>query len=96
MKNAKSLLKILMPSIAVILTIVFTPWFLLRIWISPIPDEVQEQVNKVADYGLDGMIVYVDQADREPAFYAAGWKNREKKVPADAHALFKILGKFSS
>ena len=41
-------------------------------------------------YGFDGMIVYVDQGGKEPAFYAAGWKNREKKIPADPHSLFKI------
>ncbi len=79
-----------MPSIAVICTIVFTPWLLLRMWITPLPDTVQEQVEDVINYGLDGIIVYVDQAGKEPAFYAAGWKKRENKVPADAHALFKI------
>lgn len=79
-----------MPSIAVICTIVFTPWLLLRMWITPLPDTVQEQVEDVINYGLDGIIVYVDQAGKEPAFYSAGWKNRENKVPADAHALFKI------
>jgi CubicO group peptidase (beta-lactamase class C family) len=59
-------------------------------WISPLPDTVQEQVDNVMKYGLDGIIVYVDQAGKEPALYTAGWKNRENKVPADAHALFKI------
>lgn len=79
-----------MPSIAVIFTIIFTPWLLLRMWISPLPGTVQEQVEDVINYGIDGIIVYVDQTGKEPAFYAAGWKNRENKVPADAHALFKI------
>ena len=79
-----------MPSIAVICTIVFTPWLLLRMWISPLPDTVQEQVDNVMKYGLDGIIVYVDQAGKEPALYTAGWKNRENKVPSDAQALFKI------
>jgi CubicO group peptidase (beta-lactamase class C family) len=39
---------------------------------------------------MDGIIVYVDQAGKKPAFYAAGWKDRQTKVPADPQALFKI------
>ena len=68
----------------------FVPWILVKAWILPLPDTVQEQVNQGIDHGLDGMIVYVDQAGKEPAFYAAGWKNREKKIPADPYDLFKI------
>jgi len=79
-----------MPSIAVICTILFTPWLLLRMWITPLPDTIQEQVEDAVNYGLDGTIVYVDQAGKEPAFYAAGWKNRENHLQADPHALFKI------
>lgn len=90
MRNSKPILKLILPSIAVICTIVFTPWLLLGMWISPAPDSIQEQVEDAIKYGLDGIIVYVDQAGREPAFYTAGWNNRENKVPADAQALFKI------
>ena len=42
------------------------------------------------DYRLDGIIVYVDQAGKSPAFYAAGWKNKLTQEPADPHAYFKI------
>ncbi len=56
----------------------------------PLPVTVQEQVNDAIGYGLDGIIVYVDQGGKEPAFYASGWNNREKKIPADPHSLFKI------
>jgi CubicO group peptidase (beta-lactamase class C family) len=90
MNKAKPILKIVMPSIAVICTILFTPWLLLKMWISPLPDTIQEQVDDAIDHGLDGMIVYIDQAGKQPAFYSAGWKNRENQVPADPHALFKI------
>ena len=76
--------------IAAICAIVFTPWALFWMWIAPLPDTVQEQVDDVINHGLDGIIVYVEEAGKEPAFYTAGWKNREEKVPADAHALFKI------
>lgn len=68
----------------------FVPWILVRAWIAPLPDTVQEQLNEGIKYGFDGMIVYVDQAGKPPAFYAAGWKNRENKIPADPKSLFKI------
>jgi len=68
----------------------FVPWGIVKVWISPLPDTVQEQVDAAIDYGLDGVMVYVDQADCEPVIYTAGWKNRENKVPADPQALFKI------
>lgn len=73
-----------------IISMFFVPWILLKAWITPLPETIQEQVNKTIQYGFDGMIVYVDQKGKKPEFYAAGWKNREKKIPADPHALFKI------
>lgn len=90
MKNKKLILKILVPAISIILTIIFVPWILLRAAIAPLPDTVQEQVNNAVKLGLDGIVVYVDQPPAEPAYYAAGWKDRDKKVPADPNALFKI------
>lgn len=68
----------------------FVPWILIKAWILPLPDTVQGQVDQAIGLGLDGMIVYVDQGGKEPSFYAAGWKNREKRIPADPHTLFKI------
>ena len=68
----------------------YVPWSLLWAWLAPLPDTVQQQVDDAIDHGLDGIIVYVDQAGKVPEFYAAGWKNRESKVPADPQAFFKI------
>lgn len=68
----------------------FVPWPLVKAWIKPLPDSIPEQLNQSVDQGFDGIIVYVDQAGRDPEFYAAGVHNREKKIPADPHALFKI------
>ena len=79
-----------MPIVGITCTVVFTPWVLLWVWITPLPDTVQEQVNDAIGHGLDGIIVYVDQSDKAPEFYAAGWKNRENQVPVDPQALFKI------
>ncbi|MBN2774261.1 MAG: beta-lactamase family protein [Prolixibacteraceae bacterium] len=88
-KQTKRLIRIILLA-GTIISMFFVPWILLRAWLTPLPDAVQEQVNEAIGYGFDGMIVYVDQAGKEPAFYAAGWKNREKKIPADPHSLFKI------
>ena len=90
MKNKKRILRIVVPAISLILTIIFVPWILLRAMFTPLPDTLQEQVNKAIELGLDGIVVYVDQPPAEPALYAAGWKDRDKKIPADPHALFKI------
>lgn len=72
------------------MSLFFVPWILVWAWILPLPDTVQEQVDEAIGHGFDGMIVYVDQAGKEPAFYTGGWKDRDNKIPADPHALFKI------
>nr|WP_319570641.1 serine hydrolase domain-containing protein [uncultured Draconibacterium sp.] len=72
------------------ISLFFVPWLLLKIMLSPLPDTVQKQLEKSIKYGFDGIIVYVDEAGKEPAFYAAGYKNRKNKIPADPHSLFKI------
>lgn len=68
----------------------FVPWVLLKAWIVPLPGTVQEQLNEAIDHGFDGIIVYVDQAGKPPELYAAGWHDRENKIPAYPQALFKI------
>lgn len=68
----------------------FVPWILVKAWILPLPDTVQEQLNKGIEHGFDGMIVYIDQAGKPPEFYAAGWHDRKNKIPAYPQALFKI------
>ena len=88
-KQTKRILSIVI-IISSITSLFFVPWILVKAWILPLPDTVQKQVNEAIGFGLDGMIVYVDQLGKPPAFYAAGWKNRENKIPADPHALFKI------
>ena len=89
-RRAVRILRIIMPIVGLISIIVIPPLDLVPPWIAPLPDTVQEQVDDAIDQGLDGIIVYVDQAGKEPAFYAAGWKNKLTQEPADPHALFKI------
>jgi len=75
---------------ATIISMFFVPWVLIKAWIMPLPLTVQTQVDEAIGHGLDGMIVYVDKAGQPPEFYAAGWHDRKKQIPADPHALFKI------
>lgn len=51
---------------------------------------MQEQLEQSIGHGFEGAIVYVDQAGKPPAFYAAGWHDRDNKIPARPDALFKI------
>lgn len=83
-------IKIITPIISIICITIFVPWLAACAYLTPLPDTVQEQVTDAINYELDGIIVYVDRKGSEPVFYSAGWKNRENKIPADPHALFKI------
>ena len=88
-KKKKQIIRVLL-LVGAIISLFYVPWPIVKAWIKPLPDTIQEQVNEAASMGFDGIIVYVDQAGKEPAFYASGYKNRENKIPADPHALFKI------
>jgi CubicO group peptidase (beta-lactamase class C family) len=68
----------------------FVPWILVKAWILPLPETVQEQLNEGIDHGFDGIIVYVDQAGKPPELYVAGWHDRKNKIPAYPQAIFKI------
>ncbi|MGQ1909075.1 serine hydrolase domain-containing protein [Marinifilum sp. RC60d5] len=85
----KGILRIVL-IVASISSLYFVPWLLVKAWILPLPDTVQEQVNEAIDHGFDGMVVYVDQAGHAPQYFASGWHNRKLKIPAKPHALFKI------
>ena len=76
--------------VGTVVSMFFVPWILVKAWILPLPDTIQEQVDEAIGYGFDGMIVYVDQTGKPPAYYTGGWKDREKKIPADPKSLFKI------
>ena len=73
-----------------IISLFFVPWILVWAWIIPLPATVQAQLDEAIGHGFDGIIVYVDKAGQPPAFYAAGWHDRGKRIPADPKALFKI------
>ena len=89
-KHTVRILRIIMPIVAIICIVIFPPWEGIWAWLTPLPDTVQAQVDDTIDHGLDGIIVYVNQPDKAPTLYAAGWKNKETQVPADPQALFRI------
>lgn len=68
----------------------FVPWLLVKAWILPLPNTIQEQVDEVLHYQFDGVIVYIDQTGKEPQWYTAGWHSKESRIPAKPNALFKI------
>jgi len=84
------ILRLIVAVVAIACSAVFVPWDAACVYFAPLPDTVQEQADAVMRHGMDGIIVYVDQAGKKPAFYAAGWKDRQTKVAADPQALFKI------
>ena len=88
-KYTKLIIRIIL-LIGTVTSLFYVPWILVWAWILPLPDTVQEQVNEAIDHGFDGMIVFVDEAGKPPAFYTGGWKDRENKIPADPKSLFKI------
>jgi CubicO group peptidase (beta-lactamase class C family) len=77
-------------ALGTLISLYFVPWPILQASLTPLPKTVQEQVNKANDYGFDGIIVYVDQANSIPKFYTSGFHNTEAKIPAKSDALFKI------
>ena len=77
-------------AISTAISMFYVPWILVWAWILPLPNTVQEQLNESIDHGFDGIIVYVDESGKPPAFYTAGWHDRKNKIPAHPKALFKI------
>lgn len=68
----------------------FAPWEYALYYLSPVPDSIQAQADEAVTQGVDGIIVYVHTKGQEPEFYASGWHDRKKLIPADPNALFKI------
>ena len=58
--------------VASITSLFFVPWLLVKAWILPLPDTIQEQVDEAIGHGFEGMIVYVDQAGQAPQYFTSG------------------------
>jgi len=87
--KSKQVIRILL-FLGTIISLYFVPWPIVEAWIMPLPNTVQEQVDRAAAYGFDGIIVCVNKKGNQSIFYTSGYKNRENKTPADPNALFKI------
>ncbi|MCO6360385.1 serine hydrolase domain-containing protein [Roseivirga pacifica] len=88
-QNKKRIIRVAL-FVGTAISLYFVPWLLVKAWILPLPDTVQEQLEEAIDHGFDGVVAYVDQTGKAPQYYAAGWHNRENKIPAKPKALFKI------
>ena len=69
---------------------IFAPWEAAILYFAPLPSTVQEQVDDAVNQGLDGILVYAQKEGQQAQFYASGWHNRAKEIPATPKALFKI------
>lgn len=88
-EKSKRIIRILL-FLGTIISLYFVPWPIVTAWIRPLPNTVQEQVNKAEDYGFDGIIVCVNKTGNQTELFTSGYKNRENKIPTDPNSLFKI------
>ncbi|HOO84450.1 MAG TPA: serine hydrolase domain-containing protein [Prolixibacteraceae bacterium] len=86
---SKKIIRILL-FLGTLISLYFVPWPIVIALIKPLPNTIQKQVDKAADYGFDGIIVCVNKKGNQSEFYSSGYKNRENKIPADPNSLFKI------
>ena len=89
-KNKKTLIIRILLFVGTAISLFFVPWLLVKAWILPLPNTVQEQLDEAIGHGFDGMVVYIDQGGQPPQYFASGWHDRESKIPAKSNALFKI------
>ena len=88
-KRSKQILRIVL-LVGTVTSMFFVPWLLVKAWILPLPDTIQEQLDEAVSHGFEGLVVYVDQAGKPPQYFASGWHDRDSKIPAKPKALFKI------
>ncbi len=90
MKSKLKLVIRILLFLGTVISLYFVPWPIVFAWIKPLSNNIQEQVNKAAEYGFDGIVVCVNKTGNKCEFYTSGYKNRENKIPADPNSFFKI------
>ena len=90
MKSKLKLVIRILLFLGTVISLYFVPWPIVFAWIRPLSNNIQEQVNKAAEYGFDGIVVCVNKTGNKCEFYTSGYKNRENKIPADPNSFFKI------
>lgn len=90
MKSKLKLVIRILLFLGTVISLYFVPWPIVIAWIKPLPNNIQEQVDKAAEYGFDGIVVCMNKTGNKCEFYTSGYKNRENKIPADPNSFFKI------
>lgn len=90
MKSKLKLIIRILLFLGTVISLYFVPWPIVIAWIKPLPNNIQEQVDKAAEYGFEGIVVCVNKTGNKCEFYTSGYKNRENKIPADPNSFFKI------
>ena len=90
MKSKLKLVIRILLFLGTVISLYFVPWPIVFAWIKPLPNNIQEQVDKAAEYGFEGIVVCVNKTGNKCEFYTSGYKNRENKIPADPNSFFKI------
>lgn len=83
----KTLFAIAMTCLSIYL---FAPWEFALHYLRPLPESIEQEIAQASDTGIDGIIVYTNNASNETKLYADGWHNRQTGIPAKSSALFKI------
>ena len=50
------------------ISLFFVPWLLVKAWILPMPNTLQEQLDEAVSHGFEGVLLYVDQAGEPPQY----------------------------
>lgn len=69
----------------------FAPFRAAFLYLTPLSDNIQTEIERAVDAGLDGVIVYINQTGKKTGeTYASGVNNRDTNQPAATDVLFKI------
>lgn len=90
-RNTVIILRVLAATAVITSILVFAPVKALFVYLMPLSDNVQSEVDRAVNAGLVGVIAYIDQPGSLPdSVYTGGWHELETKIPARPDALFKI------
>ncbi|WP_414827834.1 serine hydrolase domain-containing protein [Alteromonas sp. H39] len=90
-RNTVIILRVI-AAVAVITSIIaFAPVKAFYVYLMPLSDNVQTELDRAVSAGLVGVIAIIDQPEPLPdSAYASGWHNLQASVPARKDAQFKI------
>ena len=90
-RNYIMLLRVLAVITVIASIVIFAPVRALYVYLWPLSNDIQTEIDRAVDAGLVGVSVYIDPPAPQPEkAYAAGWHDQHKKLPARTDPLFKI------